>query len=110
MAQASPAPSRDALATLRINRSRDNEPSWLWRLTKFVLWLALLVAVIAGSLWAADRFGWLSIEKIISPPLEVRVAVVQVEHGRAADAMVVATGYLESRRQARHWGQVAGAD
>lgn len=101
MAQASPAPSRDALATLRINRSRDNEPSFLWRLAKIVLWLLLLAALGAGGLFAADRMGWLSIEKMLSPPLEVRVGMVQIEHGRAADAMVVATGYLESRRQAR---------
>ncbi len=101
MAQASPAPSRDALATLRINRNRDREPSALWRLVKWLCWLLLLIAILAGAVFAADRLGWLSVERIISPPLEIRVALVQVEHGRAADAMVVATGYLESRRQAR---------
>ena len=46
-------------------------------------------------------------EAIRSLP-EVRVGRVTVERGRSADALVVATGYLESRRQAMIGARAAG--
>src|SRR5205823_5146518 len=39
---------------------------------------------------------------------EVRLATVTVETGRSAEALVVATGYLESRRQAKIGARAPG--
>jgi len=65
------------------------------------------VVAASGGLVAATRAGWVTagqdwliVPDAIKPRLEVRVASVVVESGRSADALVVATGYLESRRQA----------
>jgi RND family efflux transporter MFP subunit len=75
--------------------------------------LALLAAVGIGGFVAAQRTGmfggnaeWLP-EAIRARP-EVRVAKVIVETGRSADAVVVATGYLESYRQAKIGARGAG--
>ena len=46
--------------------------------------------------------------KGFEPRLEVRVANVSVQTGRSADAVVVATGYLESRRQAKIGARAPG--
>ena len=82
-----PKPS-DTLATLRIERS-DERPrgSFLRRAGKFLFWLVLLVALLAGGLALANQQGWLSWKELITPRLEVRVAVVQVQTGRSADAL-----------------------
>lgn len=44
----------------------------------------------------------------IRPREEVRLAIVSAETGRSADALVVATGYLQSRRQARIGARATG--
>jgi RND family efflux transporter MFP subunit len=93
---------RDPLAALRIQRSEPPRRSgagrrWLKRL--FVLLIVLLVA--AGGLFAVSQSGLINVAEALQPRLEVRVADVSVETGRSGDATVVATGYIESRRQAK---------
>jgi RND family efflux transporter MFP subunit len=44
----------------------------------------------------------------VRPKPEVRVAIVSVETGLSADATVVATGYIESRQQARIGARATG--
>jgi RND family efflux transporter MFP subunit len=92
---------RDPLATLRISRAAPPRPSrprrrWLRRL----LVLMLLIVLAGGGLIAATTSQRWELLAMLEPRLEVRVASVSVQTGRAADATVVATGYLESRRQA----------
>jgi RND family efflux transporter MFP subunit len=92
---------RDLLASLRIPRAEPPRPArrgrrWLRRL--FVL--LLLVGLAAGGLFAASRAGLWDLAEVLQQRPEVRVATVSVETGRAGDATVVATGYLESRQQA----------
>ncbi len=48
------------------------------------------------------------VPEIMQNRVEVRLASVTVQKGRSADAVVVATGYLESRRQARIGARAAG--
>jgi RND family efflux transporter MFP subunit len=52
--------------------------------------------------------SWLTVPEIIQSRPEVRLASVTVETGRSADATVVATGYLESRRQAKIGARAPG--
>lgn len=100
---------RDPLATLRIARTQPTPPSrkrrrWLRRL--FIL--LPLVAIAAGVV-AAVKSGRLdSVTTMFERPREVRAATVSVQTGRAADATVVATGYLESRRQAKIGARAPG--
>jgi RND family efflux transporter MFP subunit len=92
---------RDPLSTLRIARSQPPRPSrsqYRW-LRRFIV-LLLLIGVAAAAVYAASVSGKLDLLEALEPRLEVRVATVSVQTGRAADATVVATGYLESRRQA----------
>ena len=95
---------RDPLASLRISRTDPPQRSrsggrWLGPF----LVLLVLSAVIAGGLFAASRTGWLDVDitAALQPRLEVQVASVRVTTGRAGDALVVATGYVESRQQAK---------
>lgn len=81
---------------------------WLRRLG--ILLLLLLMAG-AGYLAAVNalRFSassyaasdWLAVPDIMKNRPEVRIVRPVIESGRSADATVVATGYLESRRQAK---------
>jgi RND family efflux transporter MFP subunit len=92
---------RDPLATLRISRSAPppaprRRRRWLRRLVV----LAVLLAVGAGGVLGASRSGWLDAVAVLQPRPEVRLGMVSVQTGRAGDATVVATGYLESRQQA----------
>jgi RND family efflux transporter MFP subunit len=94
--------SRDALASLRISRSDPPRSSRSWRRwLRRLFVLLVLVIVAAGGVFIASRSGLLNVAEAIQPRLEVRVAAVSVETGRAGDAVVVATGYLESRQQAK---------
>lgn len=69
----------------------------MWSLALFVV--LLLVGFIAARSGGLIE-DWIVVPEAIRPRTEVRVANVIVESGRSADALVVATGYLESRRQA----------
>ncbi len=65
-----------------------------------------------GAVILGQNRGWLpdtqKLTEAIRAKPEVRVAVVSLEKGRSADALVVATGYLESRRQARIGARATG--
>jgi RND family efflux transporter MFP subunit len=102
----------DALSRLRIQRPvelpRSGWARWLWR----AVWLVILLAIAGGGMALWQRGGmdqeWLQVPEAIRPRVEVRVAAVTVESGRSADALVVATGYLESRRQAKIGARAPG--
>jgi RND family efflux transporter MFP subunit len=77
--------------------------------------LALMLAVAATGVVLSYRNGWLaagedwsSVPEIMQSRIEGRLATVTVESGRSADATVVATGYLESRRQAKIGARTPG--
>lgn len=111
------APSTtDRLARLRIPRAEaPPRKSPLGRLLKAGFWLVLMLVLVGGGVVIASKSGWLAFgdewlkmpEAIQSKP-EVRAANVTVETGRSADATVVATGYLESRRQAKIGARAPG--
>jgi len=103
----------DALSKLRIRR---DEPvrggSWLGRLMRLLLTLVVL-ALLGGAGWIFSRSpGMLAdadrLMESVRSKLEVRVVLASVEEGRAADATVVATGYLQSRQQARIGARATG--
>jgi RND family efflux transporter MFP subunit len=108
-----PKESRDALASLRINRAaetnrRSGKPWWKAALALIVLgvggWLAYRWS--DGSDLLSNQSQW--VPEIMQNRIEVRLASVTVQKGRSADAVVVATGYLESRRQAKIGARAAG--
>ncbi|MGE3316827.1 MAG: efflux RND transporter periplasmic adaptor subunit, partial [Planctomycetaceae bacterium] len=114
MAATESANKSDALASLRISgRDEPQPPSLAGKLLKWFVVLTVLLAVGGGGVYFAKERGYLSAtsewvpDAIRSKP-EVRVAKVSVEQGRAANAVVVATGYLESRRQAMIGARAAG--
>ncbi len=107
---------RDALASLRIERTAPR----VERKRRRWLWLLLLV-VLAGSGYALYRLqsgkpmgmpagmqnsSWMP--EIMQNRIDVRLKSVEVQQGRSADAVVVATGYVESRRQARIGARAPG--
>ena len=108
MSQAEAPETRDALAALRIDRSRPRQSSWARRLGGTLLWLAVLLVVGGGGALLAERGGLVSWSQLLTPAVEVKVARVEVQTGRSADALVVATGYLESRRQAQIGAKATG--
>ena len=106
--------SRDALASLKIERpdpsSKRASKKWVW-----VVVVALLGAggfygynefVVKGRSSEGSSTAWMP--DIMQNRIEVRLASVTVQKGRSADAVVVATGYLESRRQAKIGARAAG--
>lgn len=106
-------PPRDNLSRLRIQR--DAQPvrrSFFGRFLRFLFFVGLIAALAVGGVYWAQQKGMLAdtrkLTESIRPRPEVRVAVVSVEKGRSADALVVATGYLESRRQARIGARATG--
>ncbi len=114
MSLAESSKSRDALATLRIPH-RDKRPirSVMARVARATFILLVLAGVGYGGYIAAQKYGWADkvvefIPEAIRALPEVRVGRVAVEKGRSADAVVVATGYLESRRQAMIGARAAG--
>jgi RND family efflux transporter MFP subunit len=56
----------------------------------------------------ANAPKWMQTPDALRSKIEVRRATISVESGRAADATVVATGYLESRRQAKIGARAPG--
>ncbi len=109
MSQLNQPTRNDALATLRIERTDERPRRSAWRrIARFFAWLVVLAALFAGGLALANRLGWLSWRELITARPEVRVALVQVQTGRSADALVAATGYLESRQQAKIGAKAPG--
>lgn len=102
-------PSSDALTKLRISRDASApKRSWFRQLINVLIVVVVLLGIIGGSLWLAMKNGliaggknWLSVPEMMQSRPEVRLGTVTVETGRSAEALVVATGYLESRRQAK---------
>src|SRR5262245_29763978 len=109
MASSSAGPSVDALSKLRIQRNTPrSQRTWLkWVVRAVATVFVLLVLAIVGLVltgrtnFLSNPPSWLAVPEMIQSRVEVRLASVTVESGRSADATVVATGYVESRRQAR---------
>ncbi len=108
---------RDALASLRIQRPDPNERRRSGRKWKWVIGLILLVVGGYFGYQYGVQNGWIRgnaaggttwMPDIMQNRVEVRLASVTVQKGRSADAVVVATGYLESRRQAGIGAQASG--
>ncbi len=104
--------SSDALASLRINRDVEKRSGRGWK-------LLLLLTVLGGGGWFAwQNFGDKAssvlgdnqnfLTDALNKKEEVRLSAVKVKKGRSADAVVVATGYLGSQRQARIGARAAG--
>jgi RND family efflux transporter MFP subunit len=106
----------DPLSKLRIKRAEPRvQRSWLRSLLKIMLILAVVLGIAATGVVLSYRNGWLSagenwssVPEIMQSRIEGRLATVTVESGRSADATVKATGYLESRRQAKIGARTPG--
>ena len=113
MATGSTTTSADALSKLKIRRDQTaDRPSFILRLFRGIVVLLILAAVGGGVIALGVGRGWIPdtdrrMEAVRQKP-EVRVATVSLETGRSADATVVATGYLESRQQARIGARATG--
>lgn len=111
-------PARDPLATLRIDRSSQTRTrsggSWLKKLGVLLVLLLLAVGGYLGAVsvgWieaGTSASDWLAVPDILKSRPEVRIVRPVIETGRSADATVVATGYLESRRQAKIGARAPG--
>ena len=103
---------QDSLAKLRIQRDDSSAPSRRrsWARLSIMACLFLGVAAIAwvGFVGFDSLSEWSIVPDAIKSRTEVRLGVVTVQTGRSADATVVATGYLESRRQARIGARAPG--
>jgi RND family efflux transporter MFP subunit len=107
--------SRDALAKLRIQRDTPRRQSRFGRWLKKLLLFVILLTVLLGVGWGAMRAGllpsaqtWMELPELMQERPKVRLATLSVQSGRSAEALVVATGYLESRRQAKIGSRAAG--
>ncbi|MDA0660001.1 MAG: efflux RND transporter periplasmic adaptor subunit [Planctomycetota bacterium] len=109
--------ARDALASLKIDRRHEKSDapdrggrirSWLRTVCVAILAIVLLYLLgrQTGLLDSLAKFS--KLPALMYPPLEVEVTEVIVESGSSADAVVVATGYLESRRQAKIGARIPG--
>ncbi len=109
-------PPRDTLARLRIQReTAPQRPSAIKRLFKGLVTLAIILLLLVGGGYGAWKIGliprdawWLEFSEAMKDKPQVRLATVAVETGRSGDATVIATGYLESRRQAKIGARAAG--
>ncbi|MBC7818249.1 MAG: efflux RND transporter periplasmic adaptor subunit [Planctomycetaceae bacterium] len=113
---ASAEPATDALARLRIERAQPRQRSFWsrWWVKAFLMLIVLLgigaggVALAVKNGWVVLNKNWLPVPEMMQSRPEVRLASVTVETGRSAEALVVATGYLESRRQAKIGARAPG--
>jgi len=114
MSTANSGPAGDPLTSLRISRPPERSGrSFVGRFFGFLVVATVLAAIGVGGYVMAERRGWLKAEaewipEAIRSRIEVRTAKVAVEIGRSADAVVVASGYLESYRQANIGARAAG--
>ena len=103
----------DSLSKLRIRREQSPpQRSSIGRLLRLLLTFTFLLA-IGAAIWHFAFAGGVfpdaaRLMESVRPKPEVRIALVSVETGRAADATVVATGYIESRQQARIGARATG--
>ena len=113
MATGGSSTSADALSKLKIRRDQTaDRPSFIGRLFRGIVVLLILAAAGGAVIVLGVGRGWIPntdrlMEAVRQKP-EVRVATVSLETGRSADATVVATGYLESRQQARIGARATG--
>jgi HlyD family secretion protein len=106
----------DALSRLRIRH--DDPPQRRSAAGRFLRVLMVIVVISGCGLsiyvfgqnrgWFPKTSSFLTLPAALQSRPEVRVVRVVVERGRAADALVVATGYLESRRQAKIGARAPG--
>jgi RND family efflux transporter MFP subunit len=113
MSAASSGTSTDSLSRLRIQRDAGPPPkSFFGRLVRWIFVLALVLGLPGAALWYGQQRGlipnWDALTEAMRPRPEVRVALVSAERGRAADATVKATGYLQSRQQAKIGARATG--
>jgi hypothetical protein len=112
--------SRDALASLRINRASGETTR---RVRRRWPWAVLLLMLLGGGggfyywkknpddvsrLFSNNLATTTWVPDIIQNRPEVRLVAVNIQSGRSGDAVVVATGYLESRQQAKIGSRAAG--
>ncbi len=117
MASESSPKATDSLSALRIDRSnktaeRDSS-SWFTPGRLFLVFLILLLSAggysyYAGWISKESVSTWVEVPDMLRTKSDVRVVRPTVERGRAADAVVTATGYLESRRQAKIGARAVG--
>jgi RND family efflux transporter MFP subunit len=111
-----PIPAKDPLAKLRIDRTpAEASPQRKSRRWIVCLLLILVVGVAGwqytvrkGKFAVADASTWFEIPDAIKTRVEVRIVRPSLEKGRSAEATVVATGYIESRRQAKIGARAPG--
>lgn len=113
MSTGSPNPQADSLSKLRIRRDQaPSGPSAFGRLLRFLVFTGI-TGGLAAAVWFFAFSGGVfpdaaKLLQSVRPKPEVRVAIVSVETGLSADATVVATGYIESRQQARIGARATG--
>ena len=108
--------SGDALSKLRINREPDARSRASSRRTRgYLAFLVVFLMILGLGFVVSQQFAglsnapsWLAVPEAIQSRPEVRIATVAVVSGRSAEATVVATGYLESRRQAKIGARAPG--
>src|SRR5262245_52643056 len=106
----------DSLSKLRIQRAETRASgSRLGRILKTVLVVAAILGIVLTGVvvavqnqWISGSQNWIGAPEVIQSRVEVRQATVTVETGRSGDATVVATGYLESRWQAKIGARTPG--
>ena len=117
--EATAPPAHDALASLRIERPEPYKGRRSGR--RWPGWLGLLLLLGGGgygvyryalsqNVSPQDLLGGSSqwMPEMMQKRTEVRLVSVNVQQGRAADALVVATGYLQSKQQASIGSRAAG--
>ncbi len=115
--------SHDSLAALRINRPEESPESIRTaKKRRWGVWLVLVVLMMFAGLGIAIGqgynplliLGWdnMQVTSFVPDAMKERPKVslvaINAQSGRSGDAVVVATGYLESRQQARIGARATG--